>query len=114
MFLVRGAVGVRGDGETWHGVAGVSKSTTGGAGVFGVNDTGAGVRGESSAKFNPAVHGIHKGEERILAYKEKRTMALVQLERAKLGMVFTERLEAERAAQGYGENTIRRWQWCGW
>jgi hypothetical protein len=23
VFLVRGAVGVRGDGETWHGVAGV-------------------------------------------------------------------------------------------
>jgi hypothetical protein len=57
------AVGVRGEGKNWHGVAGLSQSTIGGAGVFGASDTGAGVRGESKARFNPAVHGIHTGTE---------------------------------------------------
>lgn len=56
------AIGVRGDGKTWHGVAGLSQSTIGGAGVFGASDKGAGVRGESSEKYNPGVHGLHKGE----------------------------------------------------
>lgn len=43
------AVGVRGDGSTWHGVAGISTSTTGGAGVCGINNTGGtGVIGEST------------------------------------------------------------------
>ena len=42
------AVGVRGDGTTWHGVAGISVSTTGGAGVYGQNNTGGpGMIGES-------------------------------------------------------------------
>ena len=42
------AVGVRGDGETYHGVAGLSKSTTGGVGVYGKNTAGgAGVFGDS-------------------------------------------------------------------
>jgi hypothetical protein len=42
------AVGVRGDGETWHGVVGFSKSTTGGVGVYGKNTAGgAGVFGDS-------------------------------------------------------------------
>ncbi|MFC7762630.1 hypothetical protein ACFQY4_34730 [Catellatospora bangladeshensis] len=41
------AVGVRGDGATWHGVAGLSTSSTGGAGVFGHNANGPGVIGES-------------------------------------------------------------------
>ena len=57
------SVGVKGVGKAWNGVEGFSQSTIGGAGVFGFNDTGAGVRGESKAKFNPAVHGIHRGEE---------------------------------------------------
>ncbi|MEO3810036.1 hypothetical protein ABGB17_13640 [Sphaerisporangium sp. B11E5] len=49
------AVGVRGDGSTWHGVAGISTSTTGGAGVCGINNTGgAGVIGESSVW-----HGVY-------------------------------------------------------
>ncbi|MBK8934241.1 MAG: hypothetical protein IPM76_18375 [Chloroflexi bacterium] len=41
-------VGVRGDGKSWHGVAGLSESTTGGAGVYGKNTgVGTGVMGES-------------------------------------------------------------------
>jgi hypothetical protein len=36
------AVGVRGDGSTWHGVAGISTSTTGGHGVYGEGHTGVG------------------------------------------------------------------------
>ncbi|MFF6773622.1 hypothetical protein ACFY8W_08660 [Streptomyces sp. NPDC012637] len=43
-----GSVGVRGDGGTWHGVAGLSSSTTGGAGIYGSNTNGGpGVIGES-------------------------------------------------------------------
>lgn len=42
------AVGVRGEGKTWHGVAGLSQSTTGGHGVYGKNTAGGtGVVGES-------------------------------------------------------------------
>lgn len=42
------AVGVWGESNTWHGVAGLSKSTTGGFGVFGKNTAGgSGVVGES-------------------------------------------------------------------
>jgi hypothetical protein len=57
------SVGVKGVGKDWNGVEGISQSTIGGAGVFGANDTGAGVRGESKARFNPGVHGIHRGLE---------------------------------------------------
>jgi hypothetical protein len=57
------SVGVKGVGKGWNAVEGISQSTIGGAGVFGANDTGAGVRGESKARFNPAVHGIHRGVE---------------------------------------------------
>jgi hypothetical protein len=56
------AVGVRGEGKTWHGVAGLSESTTGGNGVFGANPSGTGVRGESEARFNAGVYGLHKGD----------------------------------------------------
>ncbi len=42
------AVGVRGDGGTWHGVAGISTSTVGGAGVAGVGNPGPGVIGTST------------------------------------------------------------------
>lgn len=49
VFGQSAAVGVRGDGRTWHGVAGISTSTTGGAGVSGTNNTGgSGVIGESA------------------------------------------------------------------
>lgn len=42
------AVGVRGDGKSWHGVVGLSESTTGGYGVYGKNTAGGtGVAGES-------------------------------------------------------------------
>lgn len=54
--------GVRGEGQKWNGVEGISQSTIGGAGVYGVSETGAGVRGESKAKWNSAVHGIHRGQ----------------------------------------------------
>ena len=57
------SVGVKGEGKAWNAVEGISHSTIGGAGVFGANDTGAGVRGQSKARFNPAVHGIHTGTE---------------------------------------------------
>jgi len=60
---VADAVGVRGDGTQWHGVAGISESTIGGNGVFGANKNGTGVAGESEAKFNAGVYGLHKGEE---------------------------------------------------
>lgn len=44
-----GAVGVRGDGATWHGVVGISASKAGGAGVYGANKTGGpGIIGEST------------------------------------------------------------------
>jgi hypothetical protein len=59
---VADAVGVRGDGRQWHGVAGISESTIGGNGVFGANRNGTGVAGESEAPFNAGVHGVHKGE----------------------------------------------------
>ena len=42
------AIGVQGDGKTWHGVIGLSASTTGGYGVYGKNTAGGtGVSGES-------------------------------------------------------------------
>ena len=42
------AAGVLGESRTWHGVAGLSQSTTGGFGVYGKNTAGgAGVVGES-------------------------------------------------------------------
>ncbi|MEU7606179.1 hypothetical protein AB0B78_37430 [Streptomyces sp. NPDC040724] len=50
VFGQGGSVGVRGDGGTWHGVAGISASETGGAGVFGTSTAGGpGVIGESTA-----------------------------------------------------------------
>jgi len=64
------AVGVHGDGRGWNGVQGVSESTTGGAGVYGRNDNGAGVRGETRARFNPGVHGVHHGAEGWGVYGE--------------------------------------------
>ena len=60
---VADAVGVRGDGKNWHGVAGLSDSSTGGSGVFGANRRGNGVTGESEARFNAGVAGVHKGSE---------------------------------------------------
>ncbi|MFJ5307970.1 hypothetical protein [Streptomyces sp. NPDC088350] len=49
VFGQGGSVGVRGDGGTWHGVAGISSSTTGGAGVHGSSTSGGpGVIGEST------------------------------------------------------------------
>ena len=41
-------VGVMGESSTWHGVAGLSSSTTGGAGVMGEGDPGPGVIGKST------------------------------------------------------------------
>jgi hypothetical protein len=42
------AVGVWGESNTWHGVVGLTKSTTGGVGVYGKNTAGGtGVVGES-------------------------------------------------------------------
>jgi hypothetical protein len=64
--------GVVGEGETWHGVAGFSKSTTGGfgvygegvnAGVVGVSKTWHGVYGETPSTTGGAgVWGEHKGD----------------------------------------------------
>lgn len=60
-------IGVLGIGETLHGVAGVSQSTTGGYGVHGVNSTGGtGVAGESTtsdgvlgrSESGVGVHGV--------------------------------------------------------
>jgi hypothetical protein len=74
-MLGKGDVGVRGDGTTWHGVAGISESTTGGFGVYGLNTAGGtGVVGESSgwiavggfagsASQGAAVYGEHKGNQ---------------------------------------------------
>ena len=42
------ANGVLGESTTWHGVGGLSQSTTGGAGVFGGGDPGPGVIGQST------------------------------------------------------------------
>ena len=56
------AVGVRGEAENWHGVAGRSNSRTGGNGVFGWNPNGTGVRGGSKTEGNAAVLGFHEGE----------------------------------------------------
>ena len=41
------AAGVVGIGETWHGVTGLSSSTSGGAGVYGASEVGPGIIGES-------------------------------------------------------------------
>lgn len=64
------AVGVRGDGKTWHGVTGISESTTGGAGVMGQGtatgvigkgETWIGVYGETqSTTGGSGVWGEHK------------------------------------------------------
>lgn len=54
------AVGVRGDGSTWHGVAGISTSTTGGAGVSGSGDPGPGIIGTSTQWIG--VYGETQGE----------------------------------------------------
>jgi hypothetical protein len=42
------AVGVLGEGDTWHGTAGISRSTVGGAGVYGAGDPGPGIIGTST------------------------------------------------------------------
>ena len=55
------AVGVRGDGGTWHGVAGISTSTVGGAGVAGIGDPGPGVTGTSTKWIG--VYGESSGTE---------------------------------------------------
>ncbi|MFD7917155.1 hypothetical protein ACFV30_41880 [Streptomyces sp. NPDC059752] len=60
------AVGVRGDGSTWHGVAGISTSTTGGAGVNGTGNVGVqgvgqtwiGVYGETHAPLGAGSSGV--------------------------------------------------------
>ena len=53
-----GAVGVRGIGNTWHGIAGLSKSTSGGAGVFGHHAAGGtGVHGECAGTGKAGVYG---------------------------------------------------------
>jgi hypothetical protein len=50
VFGTGDAVGVRGDGKTWHGVAGFSESTTGGYGVYGEGLAGGpGVVGKSKS-----------------------------------------------------------------
>lgn len=42
------SVGIKGVGQTWHGVVGLSNSTSGGFGVYGTNTAGGtGVVGES-------------------------------------------------------------------
>jgi hypothetical protein len=68
----QGAIGLRGEGQTWHGVEGISQSTTGGFGVFGTNTAGGtgvvgissgwiGVYGESqSTRGGSGVWGEHK------------------------------------------------------
>ncbi|WP_328868664.1 hypothetical protein OHT76_00240 [Streptomyces sp. NBC_00287] len=60
------AVGLRGDGATWHGVAGISTSTTGGAGVNGTGNVGVqgvgqtwiGVYGETQAPPDAGSSGV--------------------------------------------------------
>jgi hypothetical protein len=60
VYGVGKAVGIRGDGETWHGVVGLSKSTTGGYGVYGKNQSGGtGITGESDGWIG--VYGRSKG-----------------------------------------------------
>jgi hypothetical protein len=73
-MLGRGdAVGVRGEGKGWHGVAGISDSRTGGFGVFGAHTAGGpGVVGESTGwhavggfaaneSQGAGVYGEHRG-----------------------------------------------------
>ncbi len=66
------AAGVVGIGETWHGVTGLSSSTSGGAGVYGASEVGPGIIGESkvwhaifgsskSTVGGAGVWGEHKG-----------------------------------------------------
>jgi hypothetical protein len=53
------AVGVWGESNTWHGVAGLTKSTTGGHGVYGKNTSGGtGVVGESDGWMG--VYGLSR------------------------------------------------------
>ncbi|MFF8954508.1 hypothetical protein [Streptomyces sp. NPDC014894] len=67
VFGQGGAVGLRGDGGTWHGVAGISTSTTGGAGVNGtgaavgvqgIGETWVGVYGETRAPITAGSSGV--------------------------------------------------------
>jgi hypothetical protein len=63
------AVGVRGDGTTWHGVAGFSKSTTGGYGVYGEGlGGGSGVVGKSTGEASVALRGTATGGASIGAF----------------------------------------------
>jgi hypothetical protein len=55
------AVGVWGESRTWHGVAGISHSTTGGHGVYGEGDPGSGVVGVSKKWIG--VYGETNGAE---------------------------------------------------
>jgi len=57
-----GAVGIRGDGKTWHGVAGFSESTTGGFGVYGEGLAGG-----------PGVVGKSKGWHAVAGFSESTT-----------------------------------------
>lgn len=48
IYDVGNAVGVVGEGGSWHGTAGISTSTTGGAGVYGAGNPGPGIIGTST------------------------------------------------------------------
>ncbi|MGI5350582.1 hypothetical protein ACQEU8_20755 [Streptomyces sp. CA-250714] len=66
VFAKGEAVGLRGDGKSWHGVTGISTSTTGGAGVNGTGNVGVqgvgqtwiGVYGETLAPSTAGASGV--------------------------------------------------------
>ena len=52
------AAGVFGESTTWHGVAGISQSTTGGAGVFGQGSLAGRFQGDVDITGNLTIQGV--------------------------------------------------------
>lgn len=61
------AAGVVGDSETWHGVAGISQSTTGGVGVYGEGEAGVQGIGRTWVGIYGETRGTENGPAAIWA-----------------------------------------------
>jgi hypothetical protein len=62
--------GVLGESETWHGVAGISESTTGGAGVYGKGKI-VGVIGESNGSYGVYAYNSNAESSTASLYAKK-------------------------------------------
>jgi hypothetical protein len=62
LYATSTAAGVHAESKNWHGVYGLSESTTGGCGVFGKAMRGVGVLGESFGSYDSVgVKGVTDG-----------------------------------------------------